>query len=104
MSNPRLVTQIYKNTNDPIKDGEFDDRNMDISDVVGLFASVIMEHWKLAFYGRNNDTYHDASKARDWFGSEGFHEVCYLAGICGHSVFRAFKLKAATAHWGEDYV
>lgn len=91
-------------TNKPITPDEFDDALIEFMTVRGLFCSVLHEHWKLSFDGRKNDTYLDIWQARRWFGTEGYHEVCYLAGVCGHAVFRAFRIKAANTVWGKDYV
>jgi hypothetical protein len=97
------LTDAYHATNDPIGDGEFDDvlYPLDMRDVRGLFASVALEQWRIAFDLRVNDTHLEQRQARAWFGSEGFHEVCYLAGVCGHSIYRKFKARAAGEFWGK---
>lgn len=82
---------------------EFDDGYTEPCAIRALFCAVVSEHWKLAFDERRNDHNLDIKQARDWFGTEGFQEVCELAGVNSRAIYDAFRLRSATCYWGKKY-
>lgn len=65
---------------------------LDVPFCRGLFAGVILQHWKLVFYPLASDGETERAAARAWFGSRGFREVCDHAGVDPAAVMGAFRL------------
>lgn len=57
-----------------------------------LWLTVLQELWSDAFTDHDSaDSLKDREEARKWFGSRGFRQVCYLAGVSWEHVLRKYR-------------
>jgi hypothetical protein len=66
-----------------------------------LWFAVLVEHWRLAHGQGVNIAPFDVSRARGWFGSAGFYEVCELAGVDARKCLRSYQGGAGPAGAGQ---